>query len=291
MQKKRNVYIICVLLLIIVNLYYYRQYLLETWMRFKLSTHPVVVTLSTTPHRIADLQPTLETILQQNLTTPIYLSIPHVFKRDNLTYDIPTWLSQNKRITILRTDDYGPATKLLGLLEQVTLDPETIIITLDDDVHYPKNLVLHLAYKALKNPNAAVGIIGANLDYDAPQHIADNSELGLVTIDIADAKVDVLKGYGGVAYRRKFFNNAIFSMTNSDNPCHKADDIIFSYFLATQQINKIVLKNKYSTWEQIRWQTDMQVDSHALQKLIPSPVEKHRICLAYLHTIDPNVEF
>lgn len=291
MAVKHKFIISCAIIVCLLNIYYYRQYLIEAWMRFTLSTQPIVVTFTTTPHRIADLQPTLQTILDQNINVPIYLSIPYHFKRDNIAYNIPSWLQNEPRITIIRTQDYGPATKLLGLLEQVQLDPETIIITLDDDVYYPPNTVLQLAYKIAHTNNAAIGLVGANLDYDATHNIAADSELGLSLVDVNNAKVDVLKGYGSVAYKRKFFNEEIFKFVATQNPCMQADDIIFSYTLAKAKIDKIVLKTPALHQWRIRWQSEIGVDDHALHRLHPTPVEKHRSCLAYLHDLTPEVAF
>jgi hypothetical protein len=284
-------YLLAFIFVVAWNIYYYQQIFIEAWMRATLANQPIVVTFTTTPHRIAHLQPTIKTILEQNFKVPVYLSIPHVFKRDNLSYTIPKWLEAETQIKILRTNDYGPATKLLGLLEQIPLSADTIIITLDDDVYYPPNLILQLAYKAYKNPATAVGTIGANIDYDYYGHIAPGSELGLVTIDSADAQVAVLKGYGGVAYRRNFFDQEIFDFVATQNPCLKADDVIFGYMLTKRNIPKIVLKNKFCHQWQIRWQSEIGVDANALHQLIPHPADKHRECLAYLHELTPEIHF
>lgn len=93
--------------------------------------------------------------------------MPYVFKRKNVPYTIPTWLEKKQVITILRSKDYGPATKLLGTLAIFDLPSDTIIITVDDDVYYPDNLILQLAYKAKQNPNRAMKVLWVpNPDYD-----------------------------------------------------------------------------------------------------------------------------
>ncbi|KAJ3301547.1 hypothetical protein HDU76_005721, partial [Blyttiomyces sp. JEL0837] len=88
----------------------------------------------------------------------IYLNIPRNVTRLNLSTEtvligeIETPLDQviegmkalvGPTLVVQRTADYGPATKLLGALE-VEKDPETIIITVDDDCDYHHDMVLLL---------------------------------------------------------------------------------------------------------------------------------------------------
>ena len=46
-----------------------------------------------------------------------------------------------KKLVVQRTEDYGPATKLLGAL-LVEKDPATVVVTVDDDVTYHPDTVL-----------------------------------------------------------------------------------------------------------------------------------------------------
>jgi hypothetical protein len=51
-------------------------------------------------------------------------------------------------VTVIRSArDYGPVTKLVPALHR-ELDPDTLIITVDDDKVYHKDLVRHLAWHA-----------------------------------------------------------------------------------------------------------------------------------------------
>lgn len=288
---KRVFYLTSLIVLSILNLVYFRQHYIEPVLKYSLGKQQVVIALSTTPHRIAEIKSTLDSLTNQKLQAPIYLSVPYTFKRDNIDYVIPDWLHSYPGVTILRTKDYGPATKLLGLLEQVDLEPNTIIITVDDDVIYPKNLVLHLVYKAKQNPNAAIGIIGADFDYDAPWQIATDSLWGLTNISTPNARVSVLKGYGGVAYRKKFFNANIFNLAKDAEPCYNTDDILISYSLAQQHIPRTVLINDFISPINIRWQTELGNSGDALHLQSTRLVDKHKNCLAYLHNLDPDLEF
>lgn len=284
MQRKIAVYMIIFLAVILLNIYYHRQYLIEQWMKYNLSGEYIVVSLSTTPYRINDLQPTINSLLAQNAPIKkIYLNIPYVFKRDNLEYAIPEWLLNQKQITILRTEDYGPATKLLGTLANTNLPGNAIIITIDDDVIYPSNLVLQLAYKAKMHPDRAIGIVGAVIDV--------NADLGLRKIKTSDALVNILQGYAGVAYRRNFFDDSIFAITSAPKECINSDDVYLSFFLAKHGIQRQVLRNSYINACDIRWETEIGTDLNSLHNLLPKPADKHQMCMTYLQQIDPQVHF
>lgn len=261
-------------------------------MQFTLRKENIVISLSTTPYRINELEPFLDKLLQQKgKVSAIYLNVPYVFKRKNVPYTIPTWLEQKQGITILRSEDYGPATKLLGTLANADLPSDTIIITVDDDVYYPDNLILQLAYKAKQNPNRAIGIMGANPDYDSNGNIPYDSELGLIKIKSADALVSILQGYAGVAYRKRFFNDEIFNIKSAPPDCINSDDIYLSFYLAKNGIQRQVLLNNYINGCKIYWQTETGTNNTSLHNLIPKPTDKHRSCIGYLKQQTPGVEF
>lgn len=275
-----------------MNVWHFRQNVIERWMQFNLRNEHIVISLSTTPYRINELEPFLDKLLQQKgNVAAIYLNVPYVFKRKNIPYTIPTWLEQKKGITILRCEDYGPGTKLLGTLANVDLPSDTIIITVDDDVFYPDNLILQLAYKAKLTPNRAIGIIGANPDYDTYGNIPFDSELGLIKIKTADALVSILQGYAGIAYRKNFFDDAVFDITSTPADCINSDDIYLSFYLARNGIQRQVLRNNYINGCKIYWETETGTNNTALHNLIPKPADKHRSCINYLKQQTPEVEF
>lgn len=285
-------YSIVLIITLILNFYYQKQYFIEQWMRFSLRNEYIIISMSTTPYRINELEPTLKTLLHQNANIKsIYLNIPHVFKRDNLEYKIPASLANNQKIKIIRCDDYGPATKLLGVLEKVELPTNAIIVTVDDDVLYPTNLVLQLAYAAKQHPDHAIGIMGANVDYNAVGEIPSDSELGLIKIKVPNAQVSILQGYAGVAYRRSFFDTTIFSVLTAPRDCINSDDLYLSFYLAKHDITRQVLLNSYINGCKIMWQTDIGTNDKSLHKLLPKPTDKHRSCIAYLKQHNPDVVF
>lgn len=252
---------------------------------------PIVVSMTTTPIRLNTLHKTLPTILRQSFAPKaIYISIPYIHKRTGQPYIIPAWLKDEKRITILRSHDYGPATKLLGLLEQMNLPKNTIIITLDDDVFYPRNLLLHLAYAAKRNPAVAVGISGADLDYNAQGEINTDSHMGLMQYD-SGRDVKILQGYAGVAYRADFFARDIFDLQYAARECIDADDLYFAFYLAKRLHARHMLNSPYINVGNIAWDTPIGCGRDALHLQPQKPALKHKACLSYLRAHFPEVAF
>lgn len=296
MVKKLNyyryIYPVILTACILFYVIYFWQFWNELYMRFKLRHSHIVVSLSTTPYRINKLDRVLKNIAEQNVAIDnIYLSVPYVFKRENIQYVIPKSLETNKNITIIRSEDYGPATKLLGLLSKKKFPADTIIVTLDDDIFYPKNTVLHLAYAALNNPTAAVGLSGADLYGDGEVRTKEDQTLGLKTKYNFAGPVTILQGYAGIAYRAGFFESDIFNIANFPSVCVNSDDIYFSFYLAQHNISRISIANKFMNTFKIDPDTQAALSADALQMQHPLPYEKHEQCLAYLKNNYPNIDF
>ena len=78
-----------------------------------------------------------------------------MFNGCNCSSCINTTAKGNKeydnKIKIFRTEDLGPATKLIPTVERIT-DPETIIIVCDDDlVYHPDMIKEHIKNQTYKN--------------------------------------------------------------------------------------------------------------------------------------------
>ncbi len=273
----------------------YKKQLYELWMFSSLKNEHIVVSLTTTPYRINSMQTVIDFILSEKIPLKnIYINIPYIFMRDNIEYNIPDWL-QNKeqRLKILRTKDYGPGTKLLGTLEQATIPDNAIIITLDDDIRYPRNILLYLAYKASKNPSYAIGLSGMRPHYNKQGRIITDSPsgVGLKAIKKHNSFVPILEGFAGVAYRKHFFDDSIFSLTDAPRECRNSDDIYISFYLARKQIPKQLLRSKYMQLDKVAWNPVVGLSQDALHQLSPPPAERHRICVDYLKDRYPNVDF
>ena len=79
------------------------------------------VSLTTIPSRVKSIYKTIESIQNQTLKpSKIYLSIPYKYKRfQNLEIDESDIKDiKFKNLEIIRCEDYGPATKLMGAIKE-----------------------------------------------------------------------------------------------------------------------------------------------------------------------------
>jgi len=209
----------------------------ETYRVAKTISHSkqrIVVSLTTTPYRIDKLKTNLDSILNQSIKPDkIYLNVPYNFKRANLEYIIPEWLKRYSAVVINRCKDYGPLTKLAPTLEQ-ELAPETIIITLDDDVEYQPHVIRDLVKHSLQNQKVAVTPMNALINYDRDNKIIRDIywhfEHG--------SRGPLVHGWAGVAYRRAFFKPDFFKLISRlPSYCVKSDDLVISMYLAKNNIS------------------------------------------------------
>lgn len=192
----------------------------------------VVVSLSTIPSRVKTLNTVLESLLNQTYPIDlIYINLPHWSKRERCEYPLPEKVDPN-RIRILRCEDYGPITKLYPVLAQET-DPETLIITVDDDCNYSSDRIETLVRWAKEFPDAAIGGAGITVG-------RWHNYLGYVRNTSVLTPVSILEGYSGCAYRRKFFQDDLIDYSDAPKEAFYHDDFWISGSLALKGIPRLV---------------------------------------------------
>lgn len=212
----------------------------------------VVATLTSVPGREDILLETCKSIANQTIKPDaIYLTIPTHYKRMNKTYgEIPEEIK--KLCTVIRSkEDYGPITKIFGgiIMEN---DPETIIISCDDDVKYPPSTFEELLTKSKLHPDACICGSGmlvnrglfmcsmyTNIDLFQPY----NGLFGFIPPKDG-RKVDLIFGTSGVLYKRKFFPSfqetldKMFKIAFVDNSIFCNDDVLISSFMQLRKIER-----------------------------------------------------
>jgi hypothetical protein len=246
---------------------------------FGLGINRVVLSFTTIPSRIHLIGPAIEGIKSQSFQLDaIYIHLPRKMKRFDMTFTIPDFLKNDPDIILNWTEeDYGPSTKLLATL-LVEKDPSTIIITIDDDFvpfeHFTRNLLNGVQ----RFQQAAIGFGGWNvtcvLDYPCPRYGVhglfygnymfirqgmddscndwNKKEYGefhcvraVTNIDHPEP-ADVLEGYMGIAYRRGFFDDAIFNDYSKAPPeSFFVDDVWISGHLAMRGVQRLVVLQSF----------------------------------------------
>ena len=173
-----------------------------------------------------------------------YVGVPAVYHvnvnvhRTSYVYDIGVLTVQ------FLDDDWGPGTKLVGALLLET-HPDTVVITLDDDVVYNSDTVQWLSTHIQENIALAFG---------CETWIADGSDTflsgtGLNFDPLLFMKVMVgprvchgwLMGWSGIAYHVSSFGPNIWTFAQSLSPeCFNNDDIWLSAYMKLQGITKVL---------------------------------------------------
>jgi len=200
----------------------------------------VVLTLTTIPNRLSKpIDNGVEKVIRFlcNLSYDdyeIHFNIPYVNKKTNEVYEIPDWLRlldccTSEKLKIYRTEDYGSLTKLLPTIQRIT-NPETVIITVDDDLEYIDGFIEEHLKKREVYPDCALGFAGIASIPNGICHFCTPVK--------EDTRVKILEGYKTISYLRKFFQSDFeeFAVGNSWN-----DDMIISAYLGKERIHKIVL--------------------------------------------------
>lgn len=214
----------------------------------------VVASLTTMPDRYHKVVETLKCLYNQTYKLDaIYLSLPYKSRRLGIDYPDPT-SDMKKYATIVRCTDYGPITKIAGgLIEEKKGD--TVIITFDDDMIYPENIVEKLVEKHKEYPNYAIGSSGMLLKYKCPMcAITPNEDTWIYripkfTVPAEGRKVDSIYGYPGALYVRKFFpsvqslEESFFKYALIDHNTYMNDDIVISGYLSLTNVDRMIFPN------------------------------------------------
>jgi hypothetical protein len=202
--------------------------------------------MTTTPMRISKIEPVLNSILTQTVPpSKIYIHIPHVFKREeNLSYEIPDFISNNDKIIVNRCEDMGPITKILPIVD-ILEDSESLFVSVDDDIIYHSTMIETL----LENYRKRGG---------------DCVITGTTHFDDIESPITQVSGYSGVLYKKKFLNDFDKStIENSD--CKYVDDITLSHHVNKQSIPIYATDKEHSYRSKLIF-TEQSENSDALYK-------------------------
>ena len=198
----------------------------------------VVVSLTTIPSRLSRLRPTLNSLLTQDYPpTAIYLAVPRQSVREGKPYRMPGWLADYPAITVIDSErDWGPASKLLPALLAERECPDTLVITVDDDNIYPREMVGTFVTFSQRLPDAALCFRG---------HVVagrwKESRAVFGTRVSAPTRMDIVTGCGGILVKPRFFDGAVFDYDGAPPSAFFVDDIWISGHLARRGVRRYLV--------------------------------------------------
>lgn len=197
----------------------------------------VVCSLTTSPQRLSYVEDVLQCLLQQVvLPDRIYLNIPHTYTRTGESYDTMKLMhlqNLSSRIHILRSEDYGPITKVIPTALRET-DPETVIISVDDDIYYPPTMIgTLLAYDSAFQGGCAI----SNRTFSTYLQSIFEMTVPLDGCNLPYLKAWFVEGFSGVLYRRKHLHvDELLRDSRLCKECFRGDDFVISNMLARNDI-------------------------------------------------------
>lgn len=165
-------------------------------------------------------------------TTPVYRVNTNVH-RTSYVYDMGVLTVQ------FLDDDWGPGTKLVGALLLET-HPDTVVITLDDDMVYKMDTVQWLATHMQAGIALSFGCETWSLDRSYIHAFGMHSYLDsfMYTTRVC---AGWLSGWTGVAYHVSSFGPDIWTFVQSlPVSCFKNDDMWLSAYVARQGVSTVV---------------------------------------------------
>ncbi len=115
----------------------------------------IYVSLSTIPQRLKNLHESVESLLNQTQKPDkIFINIPLKYMRfSEIIEDTQIPKFNNSIVEVVRCEDCGPGTKLLGSLNK--FEKNSLVILADDDHSYEDYMIEKFSYFHSKAPNNA----------------------------------------------------------------------------------------------------------------------------------------
>lgn len=211
-----------------------------------LRQHKVYVSLTTSPIRLRKITTMLSIVIRCPYVDKVVITLPLLYRNkepyDEKDIEFVKSLDYRIRIKRIKTD-IGPITKILPFLQSVP-DDDAIVISLDDDIGYPISLFNELIYYSVHKPNVihtGAGFIFG--DYD-------NSDINRKYWPQRRAPVspykDIVEGWGGIAYKKRFVDfDLLYTLNSSSNVCKLSDDLTISLVLTQKGIKKREIDDEY----------------------------------------------
>tara|TARA_B100000029_G_C17534276_1_gene944296 strand:- start:1012 stop:1743 length:732 start_codon:yes stop_codon:yes gene_type:complete len=185
----------------------------------------IYVSVTTIPPRIKNLEKSIESLLNQTLKPDkIFINIPVKYSRFEETIrvdQIPNF--KDSIIEIIKGEDYGPGTKLLGSLHKLKKD--SLVILVDDDNLYEDYMIEKFYYFYKVAPENA---------YSFYVHPLDNFPIGQGADGFA-INTNTLTGI------KNFYDKVVKDYKD----LFLCDDLWISYFLHYIKKNKILSLQEY----------------------------------------------
>nr|QBK93684.1 MAG: glycosyltransferase [Pithovirus LCPAC404] len=174
----------------------------------------------------------------------IYFNLPYRSIKEDKPYPKFKLPKTSLNVIVNRCEDHGPLTKILPTLDREK-DPNTLILTLDDDVVY-QDYVIEKLVKAIADTDKTVYSFSGWNYMDCPL-IYPRKGTDMIPFYCWSGVENFVHGISGAIYRRSFFGDDFHNLEE----CWTCDDILLSKYLSLHgimmvKINELWYKRQIS---------------------------------------------
>lgn len=184
----------------------------------------IIVSLTSFPERMHDINFTLFSLLNQSLKPDeVFLWLSYE-QFPNKEQDVPQDVLDLKDngLTIKWCEDIRSLKKLLPALREC---PNDFIVTADDDIFYPKNWLKEIWEEHLKYPNEIISSRTRKISYNSDKSFNDYNDWKLVTGGSKPSYFNFFTTGGGTLFIPNSLSERIFDIKLFSELCPYADDI------------------------------------------------------------------
>lgn len=208
----------------------------------------IIISLTSFPERIDSVNITIRTLLNQTMRPKsiiLWLATDQFPREKN---DLPDNLLALEKygLSIRFCDNLYPHKKYYYTMKE---NPESIVITVDDDVFYPEDFVEKLWNTSLKYPGTVCCTWAHQITFNE-ERIFPYSDWNIVVDAIEPSYSYMPVGCGGVLYPPHILNETVFDKNLIKNLCLKTDDLWLKTMSLLNHIKCVRVdqpKNKYMT--------------------------------------------
>ncbi|GAB5380435.1 MAG: hypothetical protein Alis3KO_25750 [Aliiglaciecola sp.] len=196
----------------------------------------LIASATTLPHRLPMVHFAIESILAQTVKPEkIVLWVTDKINEQMITPELKAL--KKRGLLIKKVPDVGPHTKLMYALKEYS---QHSIVTFDDDIVYPNNMIQALWTQHAKHPKAIICNWGRELAFDANQNVLGIREGKLLTPPTLELEIEQPNrfegvpnllafpyGTSGVLYPSGSLHPRVFDVAAFKRLCPKEDDIWF----------------------------------------------------------------
>jgi hypothetical protein len=227
---------------------------LDKTTRDYIKKHHVYITLTSDPSRLK-LLPLMLSLLDTKNVHEIHVNLPRKY-RNEISYnkeDIKKLKLSHPKVKVFRpSKDMGPVTKILPTLKRIK-DKDAIVISIDDDIAYPKGMVNEHIYHGVNRPDEISTGNGFTF-YDFKE---TKKHQGYKLKNRKDwwpspkspewPYTDIAEGFSSIGYKKRLVDLKMLEKLNSLSKfCKLSDDLTINYTLETNKIKRRIMNTKYS---------------------------------------------